>query len=127
MTFPFEEEFYINAVSLEEHKSYFTKRGIKKRYRSERKGLFNGECSYCGDTPDHLTLDHFIPKSASGRHHFDNLVPACVHCNNKKGSENAYDWYRKQTFYDPDRWNLILTMIGKQELNQVTQQEDSSH
>ena len=33
-----------------------------------------------------LTLDHIIPKSRGGSESWDNLITACVKCNNRKGS-----------------------------------------
>lgn len=41
------------------------------------------KCVYCGET-ENLTLDHVIPKSRGGQHTWDNLVTACMKCNNKK-------------------------------------------
>lgn len=42
-------------------------------------------CQYCGAT-ERLTLDHVVPKSRGGPDTWDNLVAACVPCNNRKGS-----------------------------------------
>ncbi len=42
-------------------------------------------CQYCG-SPDRLTIDHVQPKSRGGRDAWDNLVAACVPCNNGKGN-----------------------------------------
>jgi 5-methylcytosine-specific restriction endonuclease McrA len=41
------------------------------------------KCVYCG-SKENLTLDHIIPKSRGGTHTWDNLVTACMKCNNKK-------------------------------------------
>jgi len=30
-------------------------------------------------------------------------VPACLACNGRKGDADAFDWYRRQPFYDPRR------------------------
>jgi 5-methylcytosine-specific restriction endonuclease McrA len=43
------------------------------------------QCQYCGRR-DKLTIDHVVPKSRGGRDAWDNLVTACVPCNNKKGN-----------------------------------------
>lgn len=40
-------------------------------------------CVYCGGS-ENLTIDHVIPKSRGGQHTWDNLVTACMKCNNKK-------------------------------------------
>jgi len=42
-------------------------------------------CQYCGST-DGLTLDHVHPKSRGGADAWENLVAACVPCNNRKGN-----------------------------------------
>jgi len=42
-------------------------------------------CQYCGRTDVTLTVDHIIPRSRGGKETWDNLVAACVNCNNKKG------------------------------------------
>jgi len=43
-------------------------------------------CQYCGKKTHTLTIDHVIPKSRGGSDTWDNLVTACVKCNNKKGN-----------------------------------------
>jgi len=46
----------------------------------------NYRCQYCGKKTHTLTIDHIIPKSRGGMDTWDNLVSACVKCNNKKGN-----------------------------------------
>ena len=45
-------------------------------------------CQYCADKPGqlHLTVDHVVPRSRGGEHSWANLVTACKHCNQHKGS-----------------------------------------
>ena len=43
----------------------------------------NHRCQYCGSTSA-LTIDHIIPKSRGGDDTWENLVVACIKCNNKK-------------------------------------------
>lgn len=43
-------------------------------------------CQYCGAT-DRLTLDHVLPRSRGGPDTWENLVAACVPCNNRKGNK----------------------------------------
>lgn len=47
----------------------------------------NNQCQYCGKTTPPLTLDHIIPRSRGGMDTWDNLVTACVRCNNRKGNQ----------------------------------------
>src|SRR5207249_4416187 len=42
-------------------------------------------CQYCGSGDRSLTVDHVIPKSKLGEDTWENLVTACVECNNRKG------------------------------------------
>lgn len=46
----------------------------------------NHQCAYCNTTQPPLTIDHVIPKSRGGADTWENLVTACVKCNNKKGN-----------------------------------------
>ncbi len=61
------------------------------RVRLTRKSLFLRdayECQYCGQRPGGalLTMDHVIPRAKGGVTRWDNVVTACRHCNQKKGS-----------------------------------------
>jgi 5-methylcytosine-specific restriction endonuclease McrA len=42
-------------------------------------------CQYCGRSDVTLTIDHIIPKSKAGDDSWENLVAACIRCNNIKG------------------------------------------
>lgn len=42
-------------------------------------------CQYCGMNGRPLTIDHVIPRSQGGIEGWENLVVACVACNNRKG------------------------------------------
>ncbi len=42
-------------------------------------------CQYCGRSDAVLTVDHVFPRARGGEETWENLVCACVHCNNKKG------------------------------------------
>ncbi len=45
----------------------------------------NFRCQYCGTTKGPFTVDHIIPKVKGGGESWENLVCACVRCNNRKG------------------------------------------
>jgi len=45
----------------------------------------NFQCAYCGRKDNTLTIDHIIPKAKGGQDTWDNLITACISCNNKKG------------------------------------------
>ncbi len=44
-------------------------------------------CQYCGKVALPLTVDHIIPKHFGGKHSWENLVCACIRCNNRKGNK----------------------------------------
>jgi len=46
------------------------------------------KCQYCNKSDLPLTIDHIIPKSKGGDDSWENLVAACVKCNNKKGDRS---------------------------------------
>ncbi|NQU67314.1 MAG: HNH endonuclease [Candidatus Marinimicrobia bacterium] len=43
-------------------------------------------CQYCGKRNIPMTLDHVVPRGKGGKDIWENLVTACIHCNNKKGN-----------------------------------------
>lgn len=60
-----------------------------KKVELSRKNIHrrdNYRCQYCGKKIATLTIDHVIPKSRGGTDSWDNLVTACISCNNKKGN-----------------------------------------
>ena len=76
----------------------------KLRNRRWRKSLheFTGNsCIYCGKTSE--SIDHVLPRSRGGLSITANCVPACLSCNGSKTDNDAFEWYRKQRFYDPRR------------------------
>jgi 5-methylcytosine-specific restriction endonuclease McrA len=46
------------------------------------------KCAYCGRADLPLTIDHIIPRSRGGDETWENLVAACLPCNNRKGDRN---------------------------------------
>ena len=50
----------------------------------------NNQCQYCGNyfPFDKLTMDHVLPKSRGGKNTWENLVAACMKCNQKKVHEH---------------------------------------
>ncbi len=85
----------------------------KKLWRRAIKEHFNCTCVYCGETydPKELTLDHVHPKTFGGEDITSNLVPACVKCNQDKGSNNWLSWMRDR-FGITQREQLILQHIN---------------
>lgn len=69
-------------------------------------------CQYCGETPGRreLTVDHVIPRSRGGGHNWQNLVTACKHCNQKKGSQTPDEamMQLRRKPYEPSYVALVL-------------------
>ena len=43
-------------------------------------------CQYCGSSSSQMTVDHILPRSKGGINSWENLIAACLPCNNKKGN-----------------------------------------
>jgi hypothetical protein len=71
--------------------------------RASTRERFGGRCGYCGvhedDAGATLTVDHYRPRARRGDEQTDNLVYACVRCNEHKGSY----WYEE----DPPHTRLL--------------------
>ena len=64
-------------------------RAPRKRIVLNRKNLLirdNYTCQYCGRRTHPLTVDHVIPKQYGGKDTWENLVIACLPCNNRKAN-----------------------------------------
>ena len=72
-----------------------------RRWRQSLHGVTQGSCIYCGNPSE--SIDHIHPLSRGGMSVTENCVPACLACNGEKGDAEAFDWYRRQRFYDPRR------------------------
>ena len=85
----------------------------KKLWRRAIKEHFNCTCVYCGESYalSELTLDHVHPKTFGGEDVTSNLVPACLRCNQNKGSNNWLSWMR-DTFGTTQREQLIHQHIN---------------
>lgn len=53
-------------------------------------------CTYCGERPDKLVMDHIIPLSKGGRHAPGNVTPACAPCNSEKAAMLLIEWKRQK-------------------------------
>lgn len=76
---------------------------IYENMRPTRQAIFrrdNHMCQYCG-SKSNLTLDHVHPRARGGKDTWENLVTACVTCNNRKGDRR------------PDELGLTLAKTPK--------------
>ncbi|MBD7956385.1 HNH endonuclease [Microbacterium sp. Sa4CUA7] len=58
-----------------------TRRGVLRRDAHR--------CGYCGSSA--ATIDHVLPRSRGGTNSWENLVAACVRCNNLKGDRTPQE------------------------------------
>ncbi len=71
-------------------------------------------CQYCGRSDATLTVDHVMPVSRAGEDTWENLVCACVNCNNKK-SDRTPDEARmplRRTPMRPNHVTFIRHFVG---------------
>jgi 5-methylcytosine-specific restriction endonuclease McrA len=73
------------------------------------------KCQYCRRGDVTLTIDHIVPKSKGGDDSWENLVAACVSCNNKKGDRTPEEakmmLYKKPT--KPSHITFMKHFVGK--------------
>ena len=70
-----------------------------RRWRKSLHEFTSKSCIYCGKNSE--SIDHILPRSKGGLSITENCVPACLSCNGCKSDNDAFEWYRKQRFYDP--------------------------
>lgn len=92
---------------------FVSSRQTKKRFRRSIYEAWDSRCAYCGEVAK--SLDHVTPRHKGGLTVIENLVPACLTCNGRKGAENWVVWYRKQEFYSVERETLIWLWINQHE------------
>ncbi len=65
-----------------------------KRIMLTRKNIITRDghrCQYCGATKGPMTVDHVLPKTRHGADSWENMVCACIKCNNKKGDRTLHE------------------------------------
>lgn len=95
---------------------------IKRPYNEvmlTRKNLLRRDkhiCAYCGRGDLPLTIDHIVPKSLGGEDSWNNLITACLPCNNKKGNRTPQQ-AGMHLLYQPYRPTYVRFLINS--LNRV--------
>lgn len=80
-----------------------------RRWRQSIHDYTKQRCIYCGNVSE--SIDHVMPRSRGGLSVTENCVPACLACNGHKSDADAFDWYRRQRFYDPRRAMAIRAWV----------------
>ena len=68
---------------------------------------FHNRCAYCGNWG--RTIDHFIPLARGGGTTRGNCVPACISCNQRKGSSDP----TRLSFVPAERITRIRAYLAK--------------
>ena len=73
------------------------------------------KCGYCGRADLPLTIDHVVPKSKGGDDSWENLVAACLPCNNRKGNRSPEEAKLKLKIkpYAPSHIMFIKNSAGR--------------
>lgn len=94
-------------VHIKRKEISLTKKNIIKRD--------NHQCQYCGRKTGMMTTDHIVPRARGGTDSWDNLVCACLECNNRKGNrtlkEAAMKLIRKPK--RPNYFTFVLSELGQ--------------
>lgn len=75
----------------------------------------NHTCQYCGKKAGMMTTDHIIPRAQGGSDSWENLVCACLECNNRKGNR-SFKEARMKLIRKPKRPNyfsFVLSELGR--------------
>jgi 5-methylcytosine-specific restriction endonuclease McrA len=88
-----------------------------KKVELSRKNILrrdNHHCVYCNKSTPPLTVDHVIPKSRNGGESWENLVCACVRCNNRKGNRTPEEANMKLRVkpFRPNHVTFIRNVVG---------------
>ena len=105
--FPTPDHYLQNLITM-------TSPEAKRLWRRAIKEHFGCTCVYCGKTYElhELTLDHVYPRAFGGEDITSNLVPACLQCNQDKGStRNWRSWMRERFGMNLLREGLIVSHI----------------
>jgi 5-methylcytosine-specific restriction endonuclease McrA len=91
-------------VRIKRKEISLTKKNIIKRD--------NHQCQYCGKKTGMMTTDHIIPKSLGGNDSWENLVCACLECNNQKGDRTLKE-ARMKLIKKPKRPNYFTFVLNE--------------
>ena len=105
--FPDPDHYLQNLITM-------TSSEAVRLWRRAIKESFDCTCVYCGETYDFndLTIDHVHPRSKGGQTITSNCVPACLGCNQDKGSNHWEGWMLEKFGFHPERKQRILSHIN---------------
>jgi 5-methylcytosine-specific restriction endonuclease McrA len=72
----------------------------------------NHQCQYCGRKSGMMTTDHIVPKALGGDDSWENLVCACLECNNRKGNRSLKET-NMRLLHKPKRPNYFTFVLNE--------------
>jgi 5-methylcytosine-specific restriction endonuclease McrA len=110
---------------------YYIRRPMQKVALTKKNVLIRDDhtCQYCGMRGERLmTVDHVIPRSRGGTSTWENLVCACMRCNNRKNNRTPNEanmslqrkprqpkyipWIQIKRNTLPDEWGKFLFLYN---------------
>jgi 5-methylcytosine-specific restriction endonuclease McrA len=110
---------------------YYIRRPMQRVALTKKNVLIRDEhaCQYCGTRGERLmTVDHIVPKSRGGDSTWENLVCACMRCNNRKNNRTPHEanmslqrkprqpkyipWIQIKRNTLPDEWGKFLFLYN---------------
>lgn len=77
-------------------------------------------CQYGHCTRRATTIDHVVPRSRGGDNSWENLVAACVRCNNAKGDRTPREWGRRlKQRPEPLSWAVMVVLRQRLPIGEV--------
>lgn len=68
---------------------------------------FDNSCAYCGAFSHDPHQDHVIPLVKGGGYTKQNIIPACIRCNESKNRKDMEEWYRSRECFTEQRLDKI--------------------
>jgi hypothetical protein len=91
-----------------------TRKQGKARFRRQILDDWGRQCYLCGASPEHLTLDHLVPRRSGGETCRGNLAPACAPCNRRKGCLDLWEHWTGSSSWDLTRAVRLISWLRRE-------------
>lgn len=91
-----------------------TRKQGKARFRRQILDDWGRQCYLCGASPEHLTLDHLVPRRSGGETCRGNLAPACAPCNRRKGCADLWEHWTGASSWDLTRAVRLISWLRRE-------------
>lgn len=94
----------------------FVKVSFHRRAPLSRRAVFvrdQHRCQYCGGRAE--SIDHVVPRSRGGEHHWENVVAACRRCNTQKRDRFLHETTMQLTHRPraPREHSWVVVSVGR--------------